>query len=82
MKRTVDEKLEYNRKLKTDFSAGYVLGVNIYRRYSSANAEGKASIKELIATANENARRGDKLDKGIMCGVRDAANERKSKARK
>lgn len=79
MRYTVDEKVKYNRKRNTDFGTGYVFGVNIYRDYSKVSAKDKATIKELISSARENARNGEQWDKGIMCGVRDAANERKAR---
>ena len=77
--RTVDEKLAYNRKQNSVFGVGYVLGVNIYREYPKVNAKDKAVIKDLISSASKNARNGEQWDKGVMCGVRDAANERKAR---
>ena len=79
MSYSVDEKLAHNRKQKTMFSSGYIMGVNIYRAYPKANVKDKATIKEIISSASENARRGEQWDKGLMCGVRDAANERKAR---
>ena len=79
MSYTVDEKLAHNRKKNTLFSAGYVLGVNIYRSYPKANAKDRATVKEIISSAREGAREGDEWNKGVMCGVRDAANERKAR---
>lgn len=77
MRRTVDEKYEYNRKKNTPFSSGYTFGVTMYRLYSKAAAADKDNIKALIASSSENARSGDQWCKGVMCAVRDAANERK-----
>ena len=79
MKDTVDEKVIYNRQRNTEFSNGYVLGVAIYREYAKADKKMQATIKEVINGASENAKHGYKMDKGIMCGVRDAANERKAR---
>ena len=79
MSYSVDEKLAYNRKQNTMFSSGYVLGVNIYRAYPNANVKDKAVIKDLITSSRQHARNGEQWDKGIMCGVRDAANERKAR---
>lgn len=79
MSYTVDEKMAYNRQRNTEFGTGYVFGVNIYRNYVKADSKYKAAIKEVIDSASKNARKGYKMDKGIMCGVRDAANERKAR---
>lgn len=79
MSYTVDEKMAYNRKKNTMFSSGYILGVNIYREYPTASGKEKAVIKDIISSAKSNARSGEEWDKGIMCGVRDAANERKAR---
>ena len=82
MKRTLDEKLEYNRKradLGSSFSKNYVLGVLLYGEYPKTDAEGKATIKRIIDTEKEFARDGNEGSKGFMCGIRDAANERKAR---
>ncbi len=79
MKHSVDEKLVYNKKRKGLFSTGYVLGVEIYRGYSKGNKESKALTRGIISDSNDLARMGDEYGKGVMCGVRDAANERKAR---
>ena len=79
MKRSVDEKLRYNESRKGMFSVGYRLAVKTYRDYPKQNAKGRKIIKELITDSNELARTGDGFGKGFMCGVRDAANERKAR---
>jgi hypothetical protein len=79
MKRTIDEKLKFNNNNKSPFSTGYCLGVTLYRDYRKQDKSGKKTISELIDTNNSLARSGDELSKGFMCGVRDAANERKGK---
>ncbi len=74
---TVDEKVRYNRKRKTAFSSAYCLGVSVYRDYPAADAKTKAVIRQMIDTNKQIARTGDASAKGFMCGIRDAANERK-----
>ena len=82
MSRTVDEKLKYNEGKKTPFSTGYKLAVFLYRNYVKGDAEMRASIKGSIDTSKELAKTGDELSKGFMCGIRDAANERKARQKK
>ena len=82
MARTVDEKLKYNDNRKTPFSVSYVIGVRIYRNYPKVNAEGKKTIDEIIQSAKELARKGDDTGKGILCGMRDAAKERKERKKR
>lgn len=82
MKRTLKEKFEYNNARNTPFSTGYSLGVNIYNDYRKFDDEGKKIVRELIDTNKSLARDGDVMSKGFMCGVRDAANERKSKQKR
>lgn len=85
MKRTVDEKLKYNSAQKTAFAYGYRFGVQAYRRYPKADERHKRDISSDIDYNKRLAQTGDKsresvqYAKGFMCGVRDAANERKSK---
>lgn len=83
--RTVDEKVKYNQglKKKTPFSWGYLWGVQAYRKYPTADrAERKKILAEIGSYSNE-ARNGKgnsrACAKGFMCGVRDAAKERKAK---
>lgn len=82
MKRTVQEKYDYNDKLDTPFSTGYTLGVRLYRDYPRMDKEGKKIISEIIDTSKSLARSGDEIGKGVMCAVRDCANERKSRQKK
>ena len=72
--RTFEEKVNYNKKrYKTDnFSAGYVIGVQMYHDYPKYDEKGKAEARKIIGDFND-------LAKGIMCGIRDSANERKHK---
>ena len=85
MKRTVDVKLKYNSAQKTAFAYGYRFGVQAYRRYPKADERHKRDISSDIDYNKRLAQTGDKsresvqYAKGFMCGVRDAANERKSK---
>ena len=39
-------------------------------------------LKEIITTSKELAQKGDDLGKGVMCAVRDCAEERKAKQRR
>ncbi len=79
--RTFEEKVNYNKKrYKTDnFSAGYVIGVQMYHDYPKYDEKGKAEARKTIGDFNDLAKgkNGDRLAKGIMCGIRDSANERK-----
>lgn len=81
--RTFEEKVNYNKKrYKTDnFSAGYVIGVQMYHDYPKYDEKGKAEARKIIGDFNDLAKgkNGDRLAKGIMCGIRDSANERKHK---
>lgn len=78
--RTLKDKYDYNRKMKnkSDFSGGYCFGVSVYREYSKSDRKTRATIKEILSSANYDARAGDRFSKGIMCGARDAAKARKS----
>ena len=86
MKRTVDEKLKYNREQKTPFSYGYVWGVQAYRRYPKANAKERKRILEEIDNYKQLAKNGGtqsrQCGKGFMCAVRDCAEERKAKPKR
>ncbi len=75
--RTLMEKLEYNKRRRSSFGVGYTTGVTLYSEYSKLDKESKRLVKETITDARELAKQGDKYGKGFMCGVRDAANERK-----
>lgn len=82
MSYSVDEKVKYNAKRKTPFGYGYSWGVKAYRNYPKASAEEKKRILAEIAAYKEEAKkknRSGECAKGYMCGVRDAANERKAK---
>lgn len=79
MKRTLKDKLKYNSKRNTDFAFGYRLGVRMYKDYPKDTAKGKLETKRLIDGFKTLARGGDETSKGVMCGIRDAANERKGK---
>lgn len=90
--RTLTEKYNYNKSRRDfdPFSLGYCFGVDLYRDYARTSAIGKKTIIELIDLAKksclltrEDFKRGHPLDEqgirdnGILCGYRDAANERK-----
>ena len=84
MSRTVDEKLRYNEQRNTIFSTGYVIGIKNYRNYPRSSDESKRNIDAIIRTAKAGVKdpATDKdmrqLYKGMLCGFRDAANERKN----
>ncbi len=82
MKRTVKEKVNYNKGRKTEFSGGYTLGVMLYNDYPKQNGEGKKTINSIVGDSKELAKAGDQWSKGVMCGMRDAANERKAKRKR
>ncbi|MCI8988811.1 MAG: hypothetical protein HFK05_03545 [Clostridia bacterium] len=77
--KTLEEKLNYNKSQNTDFSFGYRMGVDIYKNYPKETEKGKRETKQLIDNFRETAVAGDSISKGFMCGIRDAANERKRK---
>lgn len=85
MKRTVDEKLAYNEKRETMFAFGYTVGVKNYRRYVKLDAAGRRDVDNTVRMAKEGLKKPgqakDNIDmyKGILCGYRDAANERKER---
>ena len=79
MSRTVKEKYEYNKRRKGVFSSGYCYGVSLYRDYPKQDEEGKMLTEATVNIASVYAREGQVFSKGIMCGYRDMANERKSK---
>lgn len=76
---SLDEKIRYNQKRGTEFSVGYILGVKQYRSYPQKDKKGKRAAKKAIDEFLKQARGGDEFCKGIMCGIRDAANERKAR---
>lgn len=82
MSYSVDEKVKYNAERKTPFGYGYGWGVKAYRNYPKASAEEKKRIRAEIAEYKQEAKkksRSGECAKGFMCGVRDAANERKAR---
>lgn len=88
MKRTIEEKMKYNSSQRTAFAYGYRFGVQAYRRYPKADERHRRDIKGDIEYNKRLAQTGDisrssvQYAKGFMCGVRDAANERKSKQKR
>lgn len=81
MKRTVQEKYEYNKRRKGLFSSGYCFGVALCRDYPKQDDEGKMLTKAYINLSSVYAREGQTFSKGVMCGYRDKATERKNNAR-
>lgn len=63
--------------LNDKYCNGYVTGVIAYQSYNDYDKAGKKTVKDFIAANSKAAKSGDDLAKGVMCGVRDAANERK-----
>ena len=88
MKRTVDEKLQYNSGQRTAFAYGYRFGVQAYRRYSKSDKRQKRDISGDIDYNRRLAQTGDKSQlsvqyaKGFMCAMRDCAAERKARRNK
>ena len=84
MSYSVDEKVKYNAKRKTPFGYGYIWGVRAYRKYVEAEETKKRTLAE-IADYKQEAKKKNKSGecaKGYLCGVRDAAKERKARTGK
>lgn len=79
MSYTVDEKLIHNKKKNTSFSSGYVFGVTMYRKYDRDTRAARETTRITINEFSVKAKQGNEMAKGFMCGVRDAANERKAR---
>ena len=85
--KTLQEKIKFNkiRSVSDQFAAGYIIGVTMYKDYPKLDDKGKAETRKMISDYNKIASGKDrnsiatKLSKGIMCGIRDSANERKRK---
>ena len=85
--KTLQEKINFNksRSVSDQFAAGYIIGVTMYKDYPKLDEKGKAETRKMIGNFNKTANGKDrnstaiKLSKGIMCGIRDSANERKHK---
>lgn len=86
MVRTVDEKLRHNQAKKTPFGYGYSWGVKAYRKYPKADKAERKRILAEIDDYNKEAWNGKgrsrECAKGFMCGVRDAARERKERQKR
>ncbi|MDE7300543.1 MAG: hypothetical protein K2N47_00075 [Clostridia bacterium] len=81
MSYTVDEKKKYHGHgfPKGEFSQGYLIGVTIYRGYGKGGASvHKEKRQKLIDDTKRKAQKGDQYSKGVMCAIRDCANERKA----
>ena len=79
MKRTVQEKYEYNKRRKGLFSSGYCYGVSLYRDYPKQDDEGKGLTPPAGQGPPPRRLAPGPAAKGVMCGYRDKANERKEK---
>lgn len=83
MKRTLKEKIDYNKKRSDMFSMGYVMGVQAYKDYPKLSEKSKAEARQDIAQYSNWGKGKDRnnsvtsFSKGYMCGMRDAAAERK-----
>lgn len=77
--KTLTEKVAYNKTQKTAFSSGYCMGVRDYQGYVKCSEKDRRILKDITDTMKDIAKLGDPLGKGYMCGIRDAANERKAK---
>lgn len=83
--RTLQDKIDYNEKLSTPFSKGYLEGVNDYITYGKVSLknrpgrEDKASKMNFIGKWGKRASLASESEiqhsKGYMCGMRDAAAE-------
>ena len=96
MKRSLEEKYQYHTKKsevsftnlvfgnykEQPFSDGYVHGIDMYRMYPKMTAERKKEFKEYLDQEKVKARKGNAFSKGLICAVRDASQERKSKYRR
>lgn len=78
-KYTIDEKVKFNAERGTSFGVGYSFAVGLYRDYPKSDAMKKATINSIFTNSKVLAQQGDPFGKGVMCGLRDAANERKAK---
>lgn len=76
---SVDDKIKFNKKRGSLFGGGYILGVKQYRSYALKDRKQKQVAKKAMDEFSRLAKNGDLFYKGYMCGVRDAANERKAK---
>lgn len=76
---TLDDKIKFNQHRPNLFSVGYITGVKAYRNYLLKDRQGKQATKKAMDGFSRQAKSGDVFAKGIMCGIRDAANERKAK---
>ena len=76
---SIDDKIKFNKKRGSLFGSGYILGVKQYRKYALKDRKQKQVVKKAIDEFSKMARNGYEFAKGIMCGIRDAANERKAK---
>ena len=90
MKWSLEDKVAYNNKkyeqTKDHFALGYTLGVTLYQGYFKSNASTKAAIDVMVQTLGNSDPKidpeGAKTYKGFMCGLRDAAQDRKSRKTK
>lgn len=83
--RTVNEKKKYHGRgfPKGEFSQGYIIGVTIYRSYGKDGTPvNKEKRRKYIDETKCQAIKGDLYSKGVMCAIRDCANERKAKLSK
>ena len=77
--KTLAEKVAYNEKQNSGFSKGYLLGVRFYQNYGKGGAPvDKKKHNEFIDDMKAGAKKHGYC-KGFMCGIRDAANERKAR---
>lgn len=78
-KYTLDEKIRFNNEVDDSFAKGYCLGVELYRGYVKASKEVKAATDQIAAASKILAvgKDGEPWNKGFLCGMRDAAKERK-----
>ena len=83
-----EEKIRYNKERAKSgdlFSKGYIKGVSCYQSYAKEDERGKKAVKNEIALHKRLSKYRDMCTedvKGFLCGVRDAANERKARQKR
>lgn len=79
--KTLAEKVAYNETQNTGFSHGYCTGVKFYQNYGKGGAPVDNKGHNEYIDDMKKAAKKHSYAKGFMCGIRDAANERKAKKR-
>lgn len=77
--KTLKEKFDYNSSQKNGFSMGYCCGVKYYQSYGSCRSQADRTKRKEYIDDMKSAAKKYSYAKGFMCGIRDAANDRKAK---